>query len=431
MTRHGRGVDPAADHRRLVPVRTAVEDRLFAALGVLRVILLVNALAMNWVRSANFVDPAVGLVAMLAMIVWTAVATSAYSRAARRTWTWLAADLVVTVAAMLASVPAKGEELRATVPGFWVMGVMLAWAIHWGWRGGLAAAVVLVVVDASMREVITQSNYGNIFLLLIGGPIVGFVSDSLKQMAAERDRAERESAAAAERARLARAVHDGVLQVLALVQRTARDLPSAGREDREPKRDPVSEPAPGVGDEFTKHAHFAQWRRLGILAGEQESALRALIRQQDSMPTMAARESLGDVDLMLLLERLEAAAEPIVALSGPASAVMVEAGVAGELVAAVAECLVNVASHVGPQTRAWVLVEEAAGSVVVSVRDDGPGIAPGRLESAAAEGRLGVSNSIVGRLEAMGGSATLTTGAGGTEWELIVPHHSKGRKVGS
>ena len=49
-------------------------------------------------------------------------------------------------------------------------------------------------------------------------------------------------------------------------------------------------------------------------------------------------------------------------------------------------------------------------------------IAPGRLEQAAADGRLGISNSIVGRLHALAGTARLSTEPGaGTEWELTVP----------
>jgi signal transduction histidine kinase len=55
------------------------------------------------------------------------------------------------------------------------------------------------------------------------------------------------------------------------------------------------------------------------------------------------------------------------------------------------------------------------------VRDDGPGIAPGRLREAEAEGRLGVVESIQGRLRELGGTATLHTGPGGTEWELVAP----------
>src|SRR5262249_3347245 len=61
-------------------------------------------------------------------------------------------------------------------------------------------------------------------------------------------------------------------------------------------------------------------------------------------------------------------------------------------------------------------------SVTVSIRDDGVGIAEGRLEEAVAEGRVGVAKSIVGRMNWLGGSAKLNTGPGcGTEWELTIP----------
>jgi signal transduction histidine kinase len=58
---------------------------------------------------------------------------------------------------------------------------------------------------------------------------------------------------------------------------------------------------------------------------------------------------------------------------------------------------------------------------VVSVRDEGPGIPAGRLDAAAADGRLGVTESIRGRIKDLGGHAELTTGSYGTEWELTVP----------
>ena len=96
--------------------------------------------------------------------------------------------------------------------------------------------------------------------------------------------------------------------------------------------------------------------------------------------------------------------------------------VATELTAAVVNVLDNVGTHAGTGARAFILLEDMGDSVTVSIRDDGVGIAPGRLQQAVSEGRLGISQSIVGRLGALGGSATLTTDAGaGTEWELTVP----------
>jgi signal transduction histidine kinase len=201
-------------------------------------------------------------------------------------------------------------------------------------------------------------------------------------MAAERDEAERAAAVAGERARLARAVHDGVLQVLALVQRRGAE----------------------IGGETAE---------LGRLAGEQETALRAMIRAQDT----AARPS-GDVDLAGALDALSG---PHVSVATPGSAVPLSGSVVSELVAVVGACLSNVREHVGPEAPAWVLLEALPDSVVVTVRDAGPGIPSGRLAAAEAEGRLGVAESIEGRMRDLGGTTSLVTGSFGTEWELTVP----------
>jgi len=58
---------------------------------------------------------------------------------------------------------------------------------------------------------------------------------------------------------------------------------------------------------------------------------------------------------------------------------------------------------------------------VVTVRDEGPGIPAGRLEEAEAAGRLGIKESICGRIRDLGGTAELSTGSYGTEWEFTVP----------
>jgi signal transduction histidine kinase len=90
-------------------------------------------------------------------------------------------------------------------------------------------------------------------------------------------------------------------------------------------------------------------------------------------------------------------------------------------VAVVRACLDNVTSHVGEGARVWVLLEALPDEIEVAVRDEGPGIPDGRLREAENEGRLGVSESIRGRIRDLGGTATLTTGEHGTDWEFLVP----------
>ena len=66
--------------------------------------------------------------------------------------------------------------------------------------------MALAAVDLGLRQEIDQSIYGNAFLLVIGGPVVGYMCESVQRMALERDEAQRAAARAEERARLARAV---------------------------------------------------------------------------------------------------------------------------------------------------------------------------------------------------------------------------------
>lgn len=376
---------PRADSQR-ADSALAVEDRLHAALALVRVVVTVNMVGLNAYRRDNFDHPTIALAIVVALAAWTGVAMWLYRDRARRTPALLVADLAIVLAAMAVTPWVKSPDFNATIPGFWVMGALLAWAIHWHWRGGLVAAVLVSAADLLPRNEVDQGNYGNVFLILIGGPIVGFMCASLQRMARERDAAEHAAAAAEERTRLARAVHDGVLQVLAMTQRRAV---AAGGE----------------------------WAELGRLAGEQERSLRSLIRQQDTVPSGAG----GQLDLAGALEAMATAHPLRVEVATPGGAVLVPERVATEVVAATRACLDNVLAHAGPEATGWVLAQAAPGSVTVSVRDDGPGIAPGRLAEAEAQGRLGVASSIRGRIEELGGTARMDSGDWGTEWELAVP----------
>jgi signal transduction histidine kinase len=246
--------------------------------------------------------------------------------------------------------------------------------------------VLVSVLDLSVRSTPTGTTWGNIFLLLLAAGVVGYNTTQTRVATEARAAAERTAAALAERARLARAVHDGVLQVLALVQRRGLE---AGGEAAE----------------------------LGRLAGDQEVALRALV-QGDAADRPGEGLPERWEDLMASLALL---GSRTVTVSGPAGQVVAPRHVVHELTAAVRACLDNVARHVGAEAPAWVLVERIGDQVVVTVRDEGSGMDPGRLDAARAEGRLGVSESIRGRLRELGGTAELRTAPGeGTEWELTV-----------
>ena len=372
-----------------VEASNSVEISMYRPLAVLRVLLVVNAIGLFFYRGltaqrgpwSNTDHVMTAILVLAALAVWTGVAVWAYGKPQRRGAPLLVLDLLVALAAILVSPLVKGPSLQATLPGFWVVGAVLAWAVHWRWVGGSVAAIAVAVADISVRSRVTTVQYGNLLLVLLCGLIVGYASGLLKQMALARDQAQREAAEARERAQLARVVHDGVLQVLALVQRRGMEL----------------------GGEVAE---------LGRLAADQEAALRALVQRRTKASPV------GSEDLAGALSGLQSG---LVTVSVPGSPVVLSADVVHELLAVVSACLDNVRTHVGEEAPAWVALEDRGDHVVISVRDNGPGIAPGRLDAARAEGRLGVSESIQGRVNDLGGTVDLLTGPGqGTEWEIAV-----------
>ena len=178
-----------------------------------------------------------------------------------------------------------------------------------------------------------------------------------------------------ERATLAAHLHDSVLQSLVLMQRTS---------------DP---------------------RRMATIARRQERELRGWLygTTRDGEPTSlhAAIDALAveiEADHDVRVEAVVVGDQPL-------------DNAARALVAAVREAVVNAARHAGAE-RVDVFVEADDSELMAFIRDTGRGFDPANVAS----DRRGISESIVGRIQRLGGKALLTSVPGaGTEVELRVP----------
>ncbi len=306
------------------------------------------------------------------MVVWTAVMT----RWSPPTRALLIVDLVVVIACQQATVLALSAQQVTggdpTLTVSWAATPVAAWAVRSGWVGGGLTGTAIAVGAVVERGGASQATVNSCVLLMLLGTVVGYLVQLARRAESSYAEAVRLQAETAERERLAREVHDGVLQALALVARRSDDA------------------------------------ELVALVTGQEQALRRLVAGPAVAPA-------GEIDLRSLLP-----ARPGVEVAAPAGPVTLPAATAQELAAAVAAAVDNALRHGG--RTAWLLVEDEPGAVTVTVRDDGPGIAPGRLQEAESDGRLGVARSIRGRVESLGGSVQVVSTPGqGTEVELHVP----------
>ncbi|MFF5293778.1 MacS family sensor histidine kinase [Paractinoplanes globisporus] len=358
---------------------TRFQAPLWRAIAVYRIAALTYATILVVRNVGHYAEPVLAWPVLAIMAGWTVFTTYAYPNPARRRVPLLVADLLITAAALAASVPIVGraalEDGKPTLAVAWHVAPVLAWAVAGGRRAGIAAALAMGATDLAVRAHYDQAAFTGSVLMLLAAIAVGYLV-RLAEVSQERlQRAVEIEAATRERERLARDIHDSVLQVLAMVQR---------REEGE----------------------------LARLAGETEAALRHLVAANAA----EAVDDRAEVDLMALLGPY---AKASVTLSGPAHAVRLPGATARELTAAVAAALDNVDRHCPPGTKAFVLVEDAPDGVVVTVRDEGPGIAPDRLAQAEAQGRLGVAQSIRGRVADLGGGTTIVSAPGeGTEVEI-------------
>ncbi|CAI9393946.1 hypothetical protein MICABA_02622 [Microbacterium sp. T2.11-28] len=235
-----------------------------------------------------------------------------------------------------------------------------------------AAVIVLLAVLLALELSRLASGGGVTQLVRTAIPLVALVAVSSttlierwRDLSGERVKRIREE----QRAEMAAHLHDSVLQTLALIQNRAGASSEAAR-----------------------------------LARAQERELRAWLYDGDAP---------ADSDLPTDLRDYAGALE----LDFPVRIDVVSAGASderasGEVAAAAREAILNAARHAGGEIS--VYLEGTAASVDVYVRDRGPGFDP----DAVPADRLGVRESIIGRMRRIGGSATIRPGGGGTGTEV-------------
>ncbi|HEX8004336.1 MAG TPA: DUF5931 domain-containing protein [Mycobacteriales bacterium] len=360
-----------------------VEGSLWRAVAALRWLSLPYAVVLVVANDSHYRRPLLAWAGLAFMGAWTVAVTT--RRPSRKRW--LVSDLAVCTALLvLTRFVETGARLpdTPTLTVTWSSAPVIAWAIVWGVWGGVAAGGVLGAATILTKGYLGQSTGGSLVLLVLTGAVAGYVVRLALDAQARLAEAVALRGATTERERLARQIHDGVLQALALIHRRGAALGGEAAE-------------------------------LAALAAEQEAALRELVAR----PRSASPAGMADVR-----EAVEAAVRSAAVpaeVATPNEPVLLPAGDAEELAAAVAAALDNVARHAGDGARAWVLVEDEPDAVTVSVRDDGRGFDVGTLGAAASAGRLGVAQSIRGRAAALGGDARIDSGPGGTEVELRVP----------
>ena len=363
---------------------------LWRAAQVFRLLSCIYATGFQIAINPDLRRPVLGWVLFAVLIGWSAACAVAYLRGFGRKPAWVLAEIVIVVLLMssngIVTTPQWAAENQTWPTTLWASNPTISAAIQFGPAGGMLTGLVVMATNFAVKNYLALNlgHNATVIIELAIGMAIGMAAQTARSAHDELQQAARLAAAAQERERVSRQVHDGAIQVLALVAKKGHEIGGATAE-------------------------------LADLASEQERALRRWLASADIDQDADG----ATIDLRTLLRCRES---DRVSLSLPATPVSLGRRVGTELDAAVGNALDNVGAHAGPEAHAFVLVEDLGDSVVVTIRDDGVGIVAGRLEEAASQGRLGISQSIVGRLTSLGGTARLHSEPDeGTEWELCVP----------
>lgn len=274
--------------------------------------------------------------------------------------------------------------------GFVILGALIAWSRGQQGDGGIPVSLRVlagvVVASAGMiaMAVINFPTTQTLQVLAITAAILAglalIVGPSLLRIGSALDDERQQRVRADERALVAAHLHDSVLQTLMLIQKHAEDPARTARIARQQERDLRSWL-------YDPKAQLPGTQRLGPAL----EAAASRVEQHHSVRIEVV--TVGDSE-------------------------DIDPDVVESVTSAASEAMTNAAKHSGRDT-IDVYAERTAKSIEVFIRDDGVGF---NLDDVATD-RMGIRESIRGRLERLGGSVRIESEPGaGTEVELTLPY---------
>ncbi len=264
-----------------------------------------------------------------------------------------------------------GQNLAGSIPDIAALATGTAFGPWWGAAAGALIGLGRVFGAFTNRAPLKSGDVLSVLATMVFMALAGFLFGFITRLLR---RVETEVVAVKARADVARTLHDGVLQTLALVERRTRDS------------DPELASVARQSDRQLRAWLFHGNDESGDLSSKLHAAAHRVSAQFDIPITVSL---VVDDDIHL------------------------DANLAHALAGAAGEAMMNAAKHASPK-QIVVFAEVDDDRAFVSVRDDGCGFDP----STAQRGQ-GLNQSIAARMAEVGGRAAITSAPGeGTEIQL-------------
>jgi hypothetical protein len=203
---------------------------LWRAAQVFRLLSCLYALGFQIAINDELERPAIGWALFAVLISWSVACAAAYLHGYGRRIAWVSAEIVVVIALMLSTEIVASDQWaldnQSWPTTLWATNATISAAILLGPVGGMVIGLLVTASNAVLKGYVSidVGRNATVVIELAVGLAIGMAAQTARRAHTELQRAARLAASLEERERLSREVHDGAIQVLALVARRGREI---------------------------------------------------------------------------------------------------------------------------------------------------------------------------------------------------------------